>query len=76
MARRGLQSGEAGGEGGVEEGLGGELKEGVVGVEEEAGEVRVPGWSVHHLIDILLVREGGIDRRKEPEEWKDRRKEG
>jgi len=74
MARRGFQSGEAGGEGGVEEGLGGELQEGMVGFEEEGGEVRVAGWSIHHLIHILLVGEGGIDRREEG--WNDRRKEG
>lgn len=43
VAGGGFECGEAGGEGDVEEGRGGEGEQGMVGVEEEGGEVGVAG---------------------------------
>ncbi len=49
VACRGLEGGETGGEGGVEEGPGGEGDQCVVRGGEEGGEVVVAGWGVHFL---------------------------
>lgn len=46
VAGWGFEGGEAGGEGDVQEGCGGEGEEGVVGLEEEVGEVGVAVWGV------------------------------